>query len=63
MQPRDMDIPGYRLRRLTGARRGFWSARVSGNWRPVFRFQEGEARDVDLLHYHEVAPIRREDDS
>lgn len=26
--------------------------RVSGNWRIVFRFVEGEAVDVDLIDYH-----------
>ena len=52
VQPRDLDLPGYRLHRLTGARRGSWSVRVSGNWRLVFRFRDGEATDVDLLDYH-----------
>ena len=52
VQPRDLDIPGYRLHRLTGNRRGYWSLRVSGNWRIVFRFRDGEATDVDLLDYH-----------
>ncbi len=52
VQPRDLDIPGYRLHRLTGNRRGYWSVRVSGNWRIVFRFRDGEATDVDLLDYH-----------
>ena len=26
--------------------------RVSGNWRIVFRFEDGEAVDVDLIDYH-----------
>ena len=51
VQPRDMDIPGYRLHQLTGDRRGHWSVRVSGNWRMVFRFVDGGAADVDLLDY------------
>ena len=25
---------------------------VSGNWRIVFRFADGEAVDVDLVDYH-----------
>ena len=29
-----------------------WSVRVSGNWRVVFRFEDGEAVDVDLIDYH-----------
>ena len=29
-----------------------WSVRVSDNWRIVFRFEDGEAVDVDLVDYH-----------
>ena len=29
-----------------------WSVRGSGNWRVVFRFEDGEAVDVDLIDYH-----------
>ena len=32
--------------------RGMWSVRVSGNWRIVFRFQDGEAVDINLIDYH-----------
>ena len=52
VQPRDVDLPGYRLHPLTGDRRGQWSVRVSGNWRIVFRFVNGEAVDVTLVDYH-----------
>ena len=31
---------------------GYWSVRVTGNWRIVFRFENGEALDVDLDDYH-----------
>ena len=50
--PHDLDQPGYRLHPLAGNRQGQWSVRVSGNWRIVFRFVDGEALDVDLLDYH-----------
>ena len=50
--PQDMALPGCRLHPLTGDRRGQWSVRVSGNWRIVFRFVDGEAVDVDLIDYH-----------
>lgn len=50
--PRNMDAPGYRLHPLKGDRSGFWSVRVSGNWRIVFRFEGTEAVDVDLIDYH-----------
>ncbi len=44
--------PGFRLHPLKGDRAGQWSVRVSGNWRVVFRFEDGEAVDVDLVDYH-----------
>ena len=50
--PRNLDLPGWRLHRLKGDRRGQWSLRVSGNWRIVFRFESGEAVDIDLIDYH-----------
>ena len=31
---------------------GFWSIRVTANWRIVFRFEKGDACDVDLTDYH-----------
>lgn len=45
-------LPGMRLHRLKGDLAGFWSVSVSGNWRIVFRFEDGQARDVDLIDYH-----------
>lgn len=48
----DMDLPGFRLHPLKGDLAGFWSVSVSGNWRIVFRFAAGQARDVDLIDYH-----------
>ena len=51
-RPGSADAPGFRLHPLKGARAGHWSVRVSGNWRVVFRFDDGEAVDVDLIDYH-----------
>lgn len=51
-EPRDMNQPGLRLHALRGDLKGFWSVEVSGNWRLIFRFEDGDARDVDLLDYH-----------
>ena len=50
--PGNIDAPGFRLHPLRGDRAGQWSVRVSGNWRVVFRFEDGEAVDVDLIDYH-----------
>lgn len=48
----EADIPGYRLHPLMGNRQGYWSVKVTGNWRITFRFQDGYAEDVDLEDYH-----------
>ena len=50
--PRDIDLPGYRLHRLKGQMRGLWSISVSGNWRITFRFEDGDVYDIDLVDYH-----------
>ena len=50
--PGSADAPGFRLHPLKGDRAGQWSVRVSGNWRVVFRFENAEAVDVDLIDYH-----------
>ena len=51
-KPSDLDLPGYRLHPLKGDRNGFWSISISGNWRVVFRFDDGDAHDVELVDYH-----------
>ncbi len=48
----NMSLPGYKLHPLKGDLAGFWSVSVSGNWRIVFRFDDGTASDVDLIDYH-----------
>jgi proteic killer suppression protein len=48
----DMDLPGLRLHPLKGEMKGFHAVDVSGNWRLVFRFEAGDAYDVDLVDYH-----------
>ena len=47
-----MSLPGWRLHPLKGRHKGLWAVDVSGNWRIVFRFEKGEAFDVDLVDYH-----------
>lgn len=48
----DMNFPGARLHELKGGRAGTWSVTVSGNWRVLFRFEAGHARDVGYEDYH-----------
>lgn len=50
--PSDMDIPGFRLHPLKGEMKGFWSLTVRANWRVIFRFENGDVYDVDLVDYH-----------
>ena len=49
--PRDLTAMA-RLHPLHGDRTGTWAVRVSANWRLVFRFSAGDARDIDLIDYH-----------
>lgn len=51
-EPRNMDLPGFRLHPLKGDLAGYWSVSVSGNWRILFRFDGSNACDVDLVDYH-----------
>jgi proteic killer suppression protein len=51
-EPKDMEAPGFGLHALTGDRKGFWSVVISRNWRLIFRFEDGNACDIDFLDYH-----------
>ena len=51
-KPSDLDLPGYHLHPMKGDMKGFWSISISANWRIIFRFEEGDAYDVDLIDYH-----------
>lgn len=50
--PHQLDLPGFRLHPLKGDLAGFWSITVRANWRIIFRFEQGEVTDVDLVDYH-----------
>jgi toxin HigB-1 len=47
----DMNQPTFRLHPLKGSRRGVWAVTVRANWRVTFRFEGGDAGDVDLEDY------------
>jgi proteic killer suppression protein len=40
------------LHPLKGNLKDFWSVTVRANWRIIFRFEDGDVFDVDLLDYH-----------
>jgi toxin HigB-1 len=48
----DLNQPAFRLHRLKGDLKGFWSVTVRANWRIIFRFEADSAFDVDLIDYH-----------
>lgn len=48
----DLSRPSFRLHPLKGDYAGYWSVWVNGNWRVVFRFENGHVLDVDLVDYH-----------
>jgi proteic killer suppression protein len=51
-EPVHLDRPSMRLHRLKGKLQGFWAVTVRANWRIVFRFEDGDACDVDFIDYH-----------
>ena len=44
--------PGNRLERLSGDRVGQHSIRVNDQWRVCFRWDRGDAYDVEITDYH-----------
>lgn len=44
--------PGNRLESLRGDRRGQWSIRINGQWRICFRWEQGDAFEVEVVNYH-----------
>ncbi len=50
--PEDMNLPGYKLHELSGARKGTWAVWVSGNWRVTFGFDGVDAASVNYEDYH-----------
>ncbi len=47
-----LNFLGNDLHQLKGNRKDTWSVGVSGNWRLTFRFDNGDAYDVNLEDYH-----------
>lgn len=44
--------PGNRLEKLAGDRAGEHSIRVNDQWRICFRWERGQAHDVEIVDYH-----------
>jgi proteic killer suppression protein len=48
----DMRMTSFHLHALKGDMKGLWSVTVRANRRIVFRFQNGDASEVELIDYH-----------
>jgi proteic killer suppression protein len=44
--------PGNRLEKLVGRRKGQFSVRINQQWRVCFRWDAGDAYDVEIADYH-----------
>jgi proteic killer suppression protein len=40
------------LHALKGSRKGQWAITVNGPWRICFRFEDGDAHEVEIVDYH-----------
>lgn len=48
----DMNYPNSGLHKLEPKKAERWAVKVSGNWRIVFVFINGEAYEIDYVDYH-----------
>ena len=44
----DIGTPGSRLHPLSGKLKGFHAVNVSGNWRIIFRFEDGDVMTLTI---------------
>lgn len=47
-----MDLPTFRFHRLIGQLKGYGSVTVRANGRIIFRFEHGDAFEVELIDCH-----------
>jgi toxin HigB-1 len=52
ISPKDMNLPGYKLHKLSGKNKDVYSVWISGNWRITFKVQGEDAIMVDYKDYH-----------
>ena len=48
----DLNLPGFHFHKLSGPLKEYYSVKVSGNWRIIFKFNGNDAELVDYLDYH-----------
>lgn len=44
--------PGNHLEKLQGDLKDYWSIRINNQWRIIFKWEDGDAFDVDIVDYH-----------
>jgi proteic killer suppression protein len=44
--------PSNRLEKLQGKSKGFYSIRINDQWRIVFKWNAGNASEVEIIDYH-----------
>ena len=44
--------PQNRLEKLKGDRKDRWSIRINDQWRICFKFENGDAAEVEIVDYH-----------
>lgn len=49
---KDMNYPGAGLHKLEPKSKNRWAVSVTGNWRITFRFENGNASEVNYEDYH-----------
>ncbi|MBK0402551.1 type II toxin-antitoxin system RelE/ParE family toxin [Adhaeribacter sp. BT258] len=44
--------PSNRLEKLSGNLKEFYSIRINNQWRIIFKWNEGQASEVEIMDYH-----------
>jgi proteic killer suppression protein len=45
--------PSNRLEKLGGNFKGFYSIRINNQWRIIFKWENGNALEVEIIDYHQ----------
>lgn len=48
----ELNLPAFSLHSLKGDLKSYWSIKVNGNWRVIFRFTDSDVELLDYLDYH-----------
>lgn len=51
--PRHLDLPSNRLKKLSGDRKGQYAIWINRQYRICFTWRDGDAHDVEIVDYHD----------